>query len=356
MLAPETRRGAPSLYRCTFPSLPHAALSISCGRAPAAAAQKGETPMDKASDATRAAVRNATAAAAAAQAEAAAAAQRVAAAECAAREAEARAAAVERQSAAVLSAQQAAAAAAHARASASVPADVAALLSSLSLSAYAAPLCAKLGMTCAADAALLTDAHLESIDMRPLERCKLMRAAAAAAASAAAAAAAPMGVCDVMISYRVPETGASGDKSVFVLRDALQARGFRVFVGESAIEGGASWPATIQRGVEDCQAFVILCSSTYGDAVVSPWTQRELVMADNLRKPLIPVWHSGPYPPKAVAIYLGGTQRIPVGNLAKGYVESKVAHATVADEVAAALARAGVTPRGGQVEQQQQKW
>ena len=43
---------------------------------------------------------------------------------------------------------------------------------------------------------------------------------------------------DVMISYRVPETGEGGDRSVFALQDALLAHGFSVFVGESAIQAG----------------------------------------------------------------------------------------------------------------------
>jgi hypothetical protein len=39
-------------------------------------------------------------------------------------------------------------------------------------------MCAQLGMASAADAALLTDAHLQQIGMRPLERCRLLQAAA----------------------------------------------------------------------------------------------------------------------------------------------------------------------------------
>ena len=37
-------------------------------------------------------------------------------------------------------------------------------------------------------------------------------------------------------------------------------------------------------------------------------------MADNLEKALVPVWHSGKYPPKAVHIFVGGLQRVPAGN------------------------------------------
>jgi hypothetical protein len=152
---------------------------------------------------------------------------------------------------------------------------------------------------------------------------------------------------DLIISYRVPETGDGGDRSVFALKDALEARGYSVFVGEAAIEGGASWPATIQRGVSGCKAFVVLCSPTYGDAEVSPWTERELVLADNYKKPLFPVWHSGRYPPPAVAIYLAKLQRIPGGNLTAGYAAAGVPHERVAEELAAALRRAGVLPTAG---------
>ena len=225
---------------------------------------------------------------------------------------------------------------------AAVPSDVATLLASLSLSQHGPALVTTLGLAAASDVALLTDADLEQIGMKPLERRKLL--AAAAPAAAAVPAEAPPG-CDVMISYRVPETGAGGDKSVFALQKMLEARGYSVFVGEAAIEGGSSWPSTIQKGVEDCRAFVVLCSASYGDAAASPWTKRELELADNLKKPLVPVWHSGPYPPRAVAIYLGGTQRIPTGDFREGYAKAKISHEKVAEELAAALARAGVPSR-----------
>jgi hypothetical protein len=212
-------------------------------------------------------------------------------------------------------------------------------------------------MCSVADAAFITDADLQALGMKPLQ-CRKFLAAVSQQTGGASAAAAPASAlqaaqcagsstfCDVMISYRVPETGEGGDKSVFYLQAALEKRGYRVFVGEAAIQGGASWPTTIQQGVEDCQAFVILCSPTYGDPAVSPWTKRELELADNLKKPLIPVFHSGAYPPKAVGIYLGGLQRIPGGNFRDGYVAAKISHDKVVEELAAALARAGVLPSG----------
>ncbi len=244
-------------------------------------------------------------------------------------------------------------------AAAPASAELAAFLARAGLEPYGQALCTGLGVNSVAATAFVTDEHLQSIGMKPVERCMFLAAAAAARGAAPvvpAAPAAPLPAavkrtvsgaspCDVMISYRVLETGDGGDKSVFVLRDALQARGYSVFVGEGAIQGGDSWPTIIQRGVEACQAFVILCSPTYGDPDVSPWTKRELELADNLKKPLLPVWHSGAYPPKPVSIYLGGLQRFPGGNFRDGYVKAEISHDTVVEELVARLLVLGLQPR-----------
>ena len=100
----------------------------------------------------------------------------------------------------------------------------------------------------------------------------------------------------VMLSYRVPETGAErlrGDGMVFRLSDALEARGFTVFVGEAALQAGEQWAIEIQNAVKECQVFVVLCSPSYGDTDVSKWTFREIQLADNNHKPIVAVWHSG---------------------------------------------------------------
>jgi hypothetical protein len=64
---------------------------------------------------------------------------------------------------------------------------------------------------------------------------------------------------DIMISYRVPESGAGGDGFVFKLKRELELLGFSVFVGEADIAPGASWPSVIQAAVDGCRAFVVLC-------------------------------------------------------------------------------------------------
>lgn len=169
----------------------------------------------------------------------------------------------------------------------------------------------------------------------------------------AAPAAAPCDGPFVMISYRVPESGAGGDGAVFRLADALHARGYRAFVGESGIQGGDCWPTVIQDAVKRCAAFVILCSPTYGFGEVSPWTARELGLAAKLNKPLLAVWHSGPWPPPAIEIYLVNTQYIPNrGDLRDGYVAAGVPLDDVADELAGALARLGIKPAGAATRQE----
>ncbi len=70
------------------------------------------------------------------------------------------------------------------------------------------------------------------------------------------------------------------------------------------------------------------------------WTMRELQLADILNKPFVPVWHSGPYPPNAVATFLAGTHRIPSGSADM----RSVALEHVLTELMNALQRVGVTP------------
>ena len=151
--------------------------------------------------------------------------------------------------------------------------------------------------------------------------------------------------CDMVMSYRVTETGLRGDKSVFKIARHVRRRGYRVFVAEGDLEAGNNWPTTIQEAVRNCKAIVAMCSNTYGDKKLSRWTLRELVMADNRDKLILPVWHSGPYPPQGVEIYLSGTQYVPnISNC--GYAEAEMSHERVAEQLVKALIQNGVVPSG----------
>ncbi|KAL6749460.1 hypothetical protein V8C86DRAFT_2845564 [Haematococcus lacustris] len=149
------------------------------------------------------------------------------------------------------------------------------------------------------------------------------------------------GGAQLFLSYRVPETGRKeqgGDCTVPLLKSALEAHGYSVFVGESDIEGGASWVQTIQVAITDCQVFIPVCSKTYGD---TKWTLRELHAADEANKEILPLWHSGDYPPKPVSIYLGNVQRLPRGSqpLVQADFQSLVS------DLVAAIKKAGCLPR-----------
>lgn len=154
---------------------------------------------------------------------------------------------------------------------------------------------------------------------------------------------------DVMVSFREPETGETRDCSALAIAQSLQARGFSVFASAVGIMGGANWPVSIQAAVEGCSAMVIIASPGYG---ASAWTRREMALADMHGKPLVPVWHSGTWPPLAAAIYLAERQFLPQRALnqrpnAKGYAGEGIAVEAVVDELVQALAELGIYPVAG---------
>eukprot|EP00457_Paulinella_chromatophora_P001934 gb/GEZN01001937.1/.p1 GENE.gb/GEZN01001937.1/~~gb/GEZN01001937.1/.p1 ORF type:complete len:882 (+),score=199.54 gb/GEZN01001937.1/:56-2701(+) len=154
-----------------------------------------------------------------------------------------------------------------------------------------------------------------------------------------------LGPLDIMLSYRIRETGAKelgGDGTVIELQQALQEMGFSVFVGESALQGGQAWASTIQSAVERARVFIPITSPTYGSESSSIWTYREIQMADNERRTILPIWHSGAYPPPGIKIFLSGTQRIPSGNQSLQEVGGLNAH--VMRDLLQALAILGLTP------------
>eukprot|EP00808_Paulinella_micropora_P021358 g66099.t1 len=154
-----------------------------------------------------------------------------------------------------------------------------------------------------------------------------------------------LGPLDIMLSYRIRETGAKelgGDGTVIDLQQALQEMGFSVFVGESALQGGQAWASTIQSAVERARVFIPITSPTYGSESESIWTYREIQMADNERRPMLPIWHSGAYPPAGIKIFLSGTQRVPSGNQSLQQVGGLNVH--VMRDLLKALAILGLTP------------
>ncbi|GLC45467.1 hypothetical protein PLESTB_000317200 [Pleodorina starrii] len=123
-----------------------------------------------------------------------------------------------------------------------------------------------------------------------------------------------MARAQVMMSYRVADTGEKehgGDGTVEQIQKHLEEQGFTVYVAEAVLEGGAEWSREIQQAVAQCQVFIMMCSPGYGE---NKWSFNEFQMADNEKKAIIPIWHSGAYPPDTLKIFLAGRQRIPKGD------------------------------------------
>lgn len=146
---------------------------------------------------------------------------------------------------------------------------------------------------------------------------------------------------DCFIGYRVNDTGEGhgADGSVFKLRAALEERGFAVFIGEKSITAGPNdYPAQIDDALSRATVFIALCSPGY--AAIDSWSRRELNMALDLNKPIIPVWHSGPYPPDKARVFLTGLHRVPRSSVRNASPQAPFCGASlpaVTDEIVAAL-------------------
>ncbi|KXZ51175.1 hypothetical protein GPECTOR_13g662 [Gonium pectorale] len=120
----------------------------------------------------------------------------------------------------------------------------------------------------------------------------------------------------IVLSYQIVETGAKelgGDGTVMAMKAFLQSQGYTVFVGDSSGRGGETLGQRVQDDavVVGCSAFIAICSPTYG---ATEWTFNEFQLADNKKKPILPVWHSGPYPPPKFERFLRGRRRVPHGH------------------------------------------
>ncbi|KAG2487689.1 hypothetical protein HYH03_013689 [Edaphochlamys debaryana] len=161
----------------------------------------------------------------------------------------------------------------------------------------------------------------------------------------------------IYVSYHRNDTGDQrtehGDGAAGRVRDWLSSRGYVVVMGEqdtdatggekkAGVQAGPEvpWIDRMQSGVERCQAFVALVSEHYGQGSEA---KRELHAADSASCTLLlPLWHSGPWPPEdpATAPLLGHLQRVPRGGrpLCRTILEG------VMGELVDALQQAGVMP------------
>lgn len=141
---------------------------------------------------------------------------------------------------------------------------------------------------------------------------------------------------DVMLSYRIDETGRRGDSSAFVLQRMLEERGLRTFLGELHVRSGEFWVTTLKAAIDDAAVFVALLLPSYG---ATKWTRREIHHADQRDKPLLPVWHSGPRPQPYVDFYVDDLQYVPI-NVERGFGEEGVPTQATLEDIATQTAEA----------------
>ena len=115
---------------------------------------------------------------------------------------------------------------------------------------------------------------------------------------------------DVMLSYRESETGKAGSNFAFRLQEALELKNLNVFAYANLAETD-HWMSPQTNGVASCRVFMPIFSPEYGDLDKSPWSAAELMTAAAyLGTPgaglsaILPVWHSGTYPPNADTRFL----------------------------------------------------
>jgi hypothetical protein len=132
---------------------------------------------------------------------------------------------------------------------------------------------------------------------------------------------------DVVLSYRSAETGEAGDHFAERLHAALCARAapgsngkarVRSFTYASQVAAGRFELSTVFHGVHRCRLFVPICSPTYAHAQLSPGTANELFAAARAAlqhggaPAILPVWHSGVFPPPGAAHVLQHMPRVRV--------------------------------------------
>ena len=115
--------------------------------------------------------------------------------------------------------------------------------------------------------------------------------------------------CDIVLSYHIPETGKpcpqhpDADGSAPAIARILIEAGYSVPTGQDDSPQVASLSRI--RALQVCKAFVVLVSKTYGDPQLSSHTQKEYLAAKDAGLPILPVYHSGRFPPPGLQDAMG---------------------------------------------------
>lgn len=86
---------------------------------------------------------------------------------------------------------------------------------------------------------------------------------------------------DVFLSYSHNDSAAA-----MKLKTAMQSLGYTVFYDQDSLEGSSNWKEAIAKSIANCKTLVFLQTA---DSVESKWCQREVNIADDLGKKILPV-------------------------------------------------------------------
>src|SRR2546423_10050016 len=112
----------------------------------------------------------------------------------------------------------------------------------------------------------------------------------------------------------------------------LQAVGVTVWVDESGIDAALRWSQEIVEAIEGCQAFVLMMSP---DSGASEHVTREVALAMDYQKPILPLFLEPTTVPAALRYPLAGLQHL---ELFHGGSEENLA------SILRSLGRLGATP------------
>lgn len=89
----------------------------------------------------------------------------------------------------------------------------------------------------------------------------------------------------------------------------LTRRGWDVWIDEQSIRGAARWAGEIEAAIGRADAFLLLASS---HAVTSPWVERELAAAADLRRPVVVAELESVPLPQSMQFLVRNRQRVAV--------------------------------------------
>lgn len=142
----------------------------------------------------------------------------------------------------------------------------------------------------------------------------------------------------VFLSYASAE-----QEQALTVSEALQQAGIAVWLDRHAIAGGSAWSTAIVRGIANCAVFVVLGSAR---AFRSPNVQRELNLAVEENRPLLPLLLEQAPAPDEVRYALAGRQWVALVDRARGLAARGAARAGGARGGIGPVAGTG-GPRGG---------